>query len=237
MIEEGQRRFDNKEYEEALEIFKKAHRKIPNDIQILYMETYCYFKTGNFDEAINGFNKLIELQPENATFYSERGLVFMYQKLKEKSLADFDHAASLEPSNAYRYSSRAFIKDYFGDQQGAIKDYEKAIELDPNDAVSYNNKGIIEEKLGYKEKAQRSYAKADQLPQPQEGFTSPSDVNEIATEIKTSSPFNQKDKDIVAEKPALSVKEYLSTLKKVIFEKEEKEHFRLFLKNLLKGNK
>jgi len=116
-----------------------------------------------FEVAIDFFNKAIELAPDNAKLYSERGVTHFHLKHSLKALSDMDKAVELEPKNSYRYSSRAFIKGVYRMTNEAITDYLKCIELDPEDAIAYNNLGLLQEQLGWKTQANDNFDKADTL--------------------------------------------------------------------------
>ncbi len=121
------------------------------------------FKLELYEEAIDNYNKLINLLPSVADLYSDRGLCYHLAGEPKAALNDFDKAVGLEPENAYRYSCRAFVKDYYKDYKGALADYNKAIEIDPKDAITHNNKGVLEEKLGFAEQAQQSFAGSNEI--------------------------------------------------------------------------
>ncbi len=140
-------------------------------------------KEENFADALSIFNELIQQEPENADYISERGVVYFHMKMKKEALADMDLAVKLEPKKSYRYSSRAYIRGHFKEIDLAIEDYKKAIELDPEDAIAHNNLGLLEEQLGYQQKAQRRYKLADELNQSM-NIDGRSDQGLVGTEIK-----------------------------------------------------
>tara|TARA_R110002111_G_scaffold210996_1_gene274714 strand:- start:11 stop:604 length:594 start_codon:yes stop_codon:yes gene_type:complete len=120
-------------------------------------------RAGDFDKSLKIFNNLVQEQPSNGDYWSERGVVFFHLGKKKESLADMDEAVRLQPLKPYRYSSRAYIRGHFKLTQEAILDYEKAIELDPEDAVAQNNLGMLQEQLGYKKEAKKRFEIADDL--------------------------------------------------------------------------
>ena len=151
------------QYNEALDSFQQALAIESTHTDSLYGSARAKFKLDRYEEAIQDFDRLINLIPKNATYYSERGVALHLAGDNRRALTDFDEGVMLEPLNPYRYASRAYIKDRMKDYQGAIDDYTKAIELDPEDAISYNNRGLVEEKLGYAQRAQQSFQRADEL--------------------------------------------------------------------------
>ena len=120
-------------------------------------------KNQKYAVAIDFFDKALELAPNNAKLFSERGVTHFHLKHNLKALADMDRAVELEPDNSYRYSSRAFIKGAYRMTEEAIADYQKCIELDPEDAIAYNNLGLLQEHLGWKKQANDNFDKADTL--------------------------------------------------------------------------
>ena len=160
---QGYEQLTQDQYAEALNSFQQALSQESTHTDSLYGSARAKFKLERYQEAIHDFDRLINLIPKNATYYSERGVALHLAGDNQRALADFDEGVVLEPLNPYRYSSRAYIKDRMQNYQGAIDDYTKAIELDPEDAISYNNRGLVEEKLGYAQRAQQSFQRADEL--------------------------------------------------------------------------
>ena len=120
-------------------------------------------KERDFQSAVELYNLAIEIQPDNADVYSDRGVAYYHLKKLNLSLMDMDKALELDSTNPYRYASRAYIKDACGDTEGAIADYKRTIELDPEDAIAFNNLGLLEEKLGRQNAAKVNFKKADEL--------------------------------------------------------------------------
>jgi tetratricopeptide (TPR) repeat protein len=150
-------------YELALKSIEDSLSSDQYNLSLLSLKATVLTKSERFEAAVSTHNSLINLLPNNAEYYAERGITYHKMGESKLCLSDFGKAVDLDPDNGYRYSSRAFIKDHLGDQMGALEDYNKAVELDPDDAVSLNNRGLVEEKLGRKQLAQESFAKADNI--------------------------------------------------------------------------
>ncbi len=118
---------------------------------------------GRQQDAMDEYSKAIEIFPENAVAYNNRGIVYYELGQHEKAIKDYDKAIELDPNYATVYTGRGNVYDELGQHEKAIKDYEKAIELDPNDAGVYNNRGNIYYDLGQYEKAIKDYEKAIEL--------------------------------------------------------------------------
>lgn len=116
-----------------------------------------------FAKAIKLLSDALEVYPNNATIFCERGVAHFHAKHNLKALADMNKAVELEPNNSYRYSSRAYIKGVYRMTQEAIADYEKCIALDPEDSIAHNNLGLLQEQLGWQKQAEDNFDKADTL--------------------------------------------------------------------------
>ena len=123
---------------------------------------YAYQKNKQWEEAMNVWNSLIVAQPNNASFYNDRGVCKFNLRFKH-AIQDFNKAIELEPENAYYYSCRAYIKDKTGDTEGSVEDYQKALDLDPEDAITLNNLGLAEQKLGFTARARERFKYSDDL--------------------------------------------------------------------------
>ena len=105
-----------------------------------------------YENAINDFDRAIELDPKNPKAYHHRGITKYKLGKYEEAINDFDKTIELNPKSTRAYNNRAIAKGELGKHEEAIKDYDKAIELDPDYSYAYNNRGSAKDELGeYKE--------------------------------------------------------------------------------------
>jgi len=215
---------ENGSYQEAIDGLTELLKSDLYNTEALVWLAKAQYKLGQYNQAIDNYNSLINLLPNIADLYSDRGLCFHMAQDFQSALNDFNKAVELEPDNSYRYSSRAFVKDYYKDHQGALNDYNKAIELDPDDAIAYNNRGVLEEKLGYASQAQDSFNRSNEI----QGI----DLDKELANINTSAaPTITLSK---SEKPILTWSRYWGILKSIF---SSKTGFNAFFKFLFKKNR
>lgn len=197
----------------------------------LYHEkAYQLSKERNFDAALKAFEKALELHPNSVDIISDRGVVYIHLKEKQKALNDFNRAVEMQPDYSFRYSARAYALDFFGNTEDAIKDYEKAIELDPKDAVAYNNLGMLQEKLGYKKMADANFERADKLAKIEKDFLHLMDELEDEKPEKKQIPDENHQTispEVSRENQVTASKEF----KKLFTSKDQFKAFLNFLKN------
>ncbi|MBK7987037.1 MAG: tetratricopeptide repeat protein [Ignavibacteria bacterium] len=93
--------------------------------------------------AIADYTKAIELNPQFAAAYTNRGYAKNNLGDKEGAIADYTKAIELNPQDASSYLNRGYAKSRLGDTKGAIFDFTKAIEFNPQFAEAYYNRAIV----------------------------------------------------------------------------------------------
>lgn len=93
----------------------------------------------DLDKQIELYTKAIELNPNYAEAYNNRGVAYYDKGEFNKAIEDYNKAIELNPNDAEAYNNRGVAYKKKGDIFKAIEDYTKAIELNPNLAEAYNN--------------------------------------------------------------------------------------------------
>nr|WP_255742823.1 tetratricopeptide repeat protein [Belliella calami] len=209
---------------------------IENDVkntEYYFFRARVHSRMGNFSLALEDFDYLIQFEPYNPSYISDRAVVLHLLKRNEEAAAEFDRALNLEPGNPYRYSSRAYFKDRIGDFQGALDDYDKAIEMDPEDAVAYNNRGLVEEKMGHISRSKKSFEKADELVGYKSNQNTKSDLTQQSEHRKPEFTMPKQENS----GRTVSFEKYMKIFKKVFTDKSTWSEFVEFIGSGLKGKK
>lgn len=97
----------------------------------------------NYDAAIQAFTQAIDLDPQYAFAYTNRGTTYLESKQMDLALADFNKAIALDQTDDSAYYNRGVLYGHLNRYNLALADYDKAIAINPNNAYAYNNRGII----------------------------------------------------------------------------------------------
>ena len=123
----------------------------------LRRRAYVVAQQGNHQEAIDILSQLIACNPQSATDYNNRGLVYFQGGQLEAALSDYNTALQLNPRLASAYNNRANYYAAQGQLAAAIADYEKAIDFNPSNVRARINRGITLRDLGLYSRAVENF--------------------------------------------------------------------------------
>lgn len=157
---QGNRHYDLKQYEKAVECYSKAIRMQVNTAQF-YSDRGCAYDTlGEHDKAISDFEKAIELDPEDTAAYINMGYTYNNLGKYDKAFSFLDQAIKLDPEDAVAYVNRGYAYRSLGEHDQAMSDFNRAIDLDPKNSAAYVNRGHLYNCLKDYSKAIPDFSKA-----------------------------------------------------------------------------
>ncbi len=139
ILEDEFESYKNSKNEEPLSTLLLDDTKRQTEAKIWYNKGYDEGEKGNYEKAIDYYTKAIELKPDYAAAYINRGNIYNGLKEYEKAINDFNKAIELEPDIAIAYNNRGIVYYRLKKYGNAINDYNKAIEVKPDDADAYQN--------------------------------------------------------------------------------------------------
>jgi tetratricopeptide (TPR) repeat protein len=118
------------------------------------------YQNQNFEQAIVCFTKSIELNPNKAAPYNNRGRVYSVQKHNDLAITDFTKAIEIDSSDPILFHNRG--SEYANQFQFelAIKDLTKAIRFKIKYAGTYYNRGVAYYYLNNLELAIKDFTQA-----------------------------------------------------------------------------
>ncbi|AFW95420.1 TPR repeat-containing protein [Anabaena sp. 90] len=118
------------------------------------------FNKKDYKGAIDDWTQAININPNYAKAYFNRGLARYHLGDKQSAIDDWTQAIRINPNYADTYYSRGLAHSELGDNQSAIDDYTQAININPNYDLAYRNRGIARSELGDKQGAIDDYSQA-----------------------------------------------------------------------------
>jgi tetratricopeptide (TPR) repeat protein len=119
-----------------------------NDFEGLINLSVWYGIHNYHDDVVETCNKAIEVNPNHAIAYYDRGTAYRKKSDYDRAIEDYTHAIRLTPKYSAAYNNRGLTYYDKGEYDLAIADFNEAIKLDPKDADVYNNRGNAYGKKG-----------------------------------------------------------------------------------------
>ena len=120
-------------------------------------------KNENYQDAINYYNKAIEINPEHANSYYNLGLLLHKIKNYKEAVKCFEKTLKNQPGFKNANNNLGVIFYNLGENLKAITCYKNEIQINPQNIEAYNNLGIVFYNIGEVQKAINVFEKAIQI--------------------------------------------------------------------------
>jgi tetratricopeptide (TPR) repeat protein len=132
---------------------KQLCRAYPEDERAYAILGNYYYGLQLYQEAIEVYNKVIELNPDYAQAYNQLGYSYRFLEQYDKAEEALNKYIELIPNDPNPYDSFAELKMKIGEFKSSIEYYQKALELNPNFVPSHIGIATNYNFLGEYEKA------------------------------------------------------------------------------------
>jgi tetratricopeptide (TPR) repeat protein len=102
-----------------------------------YARAYYAFDQDKYQEALRDFNHLIQLYPQDTTFYRYRALTHLYLQNFEAAEKDLQKAISIDKNNEATYSDLGYVYYQWGKSEQAQAQFDKSLQIKPNRTAWY----------------------------------------------------------------------------------------------------
>jgi tetratricopeptide (TPR) repeat protein len=118
----------------------KAIELKPDDVLAYYNLGNTYDDQGQYEEAVEVYQRVIELNPDNFNTYNNLGVAYNHLEQFNKAASCFQQAIILDSLNNFNYYT-ALGYAYFGMDSNklALSAFERAVELAPDNPWNYYN--------------------------------------------------------------------------------------------------
>lgn len=151
-----------------LRLWDDAVRKI-GDSRVPYADRsyrnrgVAYYYLGRYREALQDFDKALELDPRNAKSWLMRGSLHMRAEESERALADFNRALEIDPSYANALERRCVVLMRLRRLDQALADCTHAYELNPGEIDNSISLGMVRALRRETAQAEHHYRRAIEI--------------------------------------------------------------------------
>jgi len=158
-------------YSEATDVYGETIEMIPADETSTLTSAWSmmgnsFYDDGRYKDAINAYDKAIEISPEDAGAWGNKGLALIKLGEPEEALKMFNKAAELDPVHSggghYAYVKGTALKA-MGRYNESLELFDEAIEVYPNNPLIWVEKGEVLLALNRSYEANVAFDKAENL--------------------------------------------------------------------------
>lgn len=126
---------------QAQTLYRQILEQVPAHFDALHRLAITEAQTGRYAEADRLLEQALQLHPQSAAAWSDRGNVLHALQRFDDALACFDKALAIKPDLAEAWSNRGNALTEIERYEEAVASYDKAIALNPNFADAFANRG------------------------------------------------------------------------------------------------
>ncbi|MBN2500489.1 MAG: tetratricopeptide repeat protein [Anaerolineales bacterium] len=133
---------DQGDYERAGVESRTAYDLAPERLEVLRSRGYVLELTGNYDEAIDFYERALAINGNISDLYISLGRAYRALGLYDEAIAAFVQANALNPSDPLPDTYQTLIYLTTGEYGKAVQSAEKAVEEDAANPYRYGNLGV-----------------------------------------------------------------------------------------------
>jgi len=161
--DQGLDALEKKDYEKALECFKKSLEVNEGYLVAWHNIGTAYDKLMQFENALECYDKRLESDSMDTHTLNQKGLTLKKLEKMNSAINIFDELISIDPFDTSPWINKGTIFEFQNNLEKAIECYDKALEIEPNKILAWSNKKIAYANQGQTEKADECEAKIKEI--------------------------------------------------------------------------
>jgi tetratricopeptide (TPR) repeat protein len=115
---------------------------VSNDAKETIRKGDASYNLKNYEEALNSYDKAIEILPDYPDAWIRKGNVFYHLQKYDEALECYDKAIQIDPKNAHAFVRKGNVFYHFKKYDEALECYDKAIQIDPKNTEALVGKAV-----------------------------------------------------------------------------------------------
>ena len=135
ILRQADRTINNYQFEKALVMLDQSSDSLSADL--LQRKGYCYSRLGNYQEAINAYEKIVSMDSTNTNAYNQLGQLYSRTGQFVSAAELYKNLIAADSTNSFYYKQYASLMSQTGDFVSSVAYYLKTIELNSRDVEAY----------------------------------------------------------------------------------------------------
>jgi len=131
-----------------LDSIKEKTKSNPDNYDTWYAYAKLANNLGQYKDAVKAYNKLIVMEPKQASPYLELASLYNDWGFDSKAIEVYDKLLVIDPLNKDAIRGKAYEMAFLGKNRSAAVLYSQVLRLDDKDTLALYNRGNILKKLG-----------------------------------------------------------------------------------------
>jgi len=150
-------KFKREKYDDALVLIQRSEKKYPKSPELWQLKALILQSKNKREEAANAFQKVVELQPERASNYTNLGLAFEKMEKLDEAIIQYEKAIATDPNFATGHYNLGCVLSAKNDFASAIGYFKSALSLKPDFVQALIGLGRALEHEGMKNEGMKCY--------------------------------------------------------------------------------
>lgn len=131
----------------------RLHSEVSIDPAEDYRRAVALQKQGEWQQAREAYQRVLERYPASAEVYNNLGVIFEKQQQLEKAAECFEKAIDIDPRHCQSFNNLGIVYYRLQDYEKAVGAYKQALRLNPDNSQTRINLSLLYERLGRPELA------------------------------------------------------------------------------------
>jgi Tfp pilus assembly protein PilF len=147
-------------YKDEQTLFLDTIGKNPKAWHAWYNVAWDYSLRGENEKAIEHYEKVLELKPDDVRTVNNMGLAYIQLNRLDEAEKNFRRALEIDPKYAEALGNLGLLRFQRKDWNGAIRYYTQALAIKPGDPRALNNMGLSRLQQGFPDQAEEYFRQA-----------------------------------------------------------------------------
>ncbi|MGE0268380.1 MAG: tetratricopeptide repeat protein [Candidatus Omnitrophota bacterium] len=153
----------NKVWRDEFTLWADVKEKSPGEMRAYLNTGIAYSEIGKYDQAIEEFNRALDIYPRSVMTLNNKGIVYTRQHLFDLAILEYNKALEIDQNWAEIWNNRGDAFRHKAEYQLALENYNKALEINPQLYKAFSNRGVVYSHLGRNDLALSDFNHAIQI--------------------------------------------------------------------------